>query len=230
MIVAERKPFGEIYGMFRRKESVLVVGCGGCVTVCMTGGERAVATLAEQIQLKDRMLGRKRKIIQRTIQRQCDAEYVREIAQEASGFSAVLSMACGVGVNYMTEILGGPLVLPAMNTLFMGANIRQGEWAECCAGCGNCTLDKTGGICPVARCSKSFMNGPCGGTRDGKCEVNPQTDCAWVLIVKRMEQLGRLEELLEVVPPRNWSTARDGGPRRMVLPDAVVETKTESSR
>jgi hypothetical protein len=110
-----------------------------------------------------------------------------------------------------------------MNTSFLGANLRQGEWSERCAGCGNCTLEKTGGICPVARCSKSLMNGPCGGTRDGKCEVSKDTDCAWVLIVERMERLGRLDELTEIVPPRDWSTARDGGPRRMLLPDAVLE-------
>jgi ferredoxin len=230
VIVAQQKTFGEIYVKLRRYENILVVGCGGCVTVSMTGGERAVAVLAEQIRLKDRLLGRKRQVSQRTIQRQCDAEYVREIAQEVAGAGVVLSMACGVGVNYMTEVLDGPSVLPAMNTLFMGANLRQGEWGERCAGCGNCVLEKTGGICPVARCSKSFMNGPCGGTRNGKCEVNPETDCAWVLIVKRMERLGRLEELLEVAPPRDWSTARDGGPRRMVLPDALLETKNEGEK
>jgi ferredoxin len=229
VIVAQRKPFDEIYAMLAKADKVLVAGCGGCVTVCLTGGEKAVAVLAGELELKDRLAGRKRTIAQKTITRQCDAEYIRELADDARSAGVVLSMACGVGVNYMTEVLDGPAVLPAMNTLFMGANLRQGEWGERCAGCGNCMLEKTGGICPVARCSKSFMNGPCGGTRNGKCEVNPDTDCAWALIVKRMERLGRLDELLEVMPPRDWSTARDGGPRRMTLPESLLEPEADTA-
>ena len=223
MIVAERKPFDEIHEMIGRSGKILLVGCGGCVTVCLTGGERAVAVLAAQLRLKDDLAGIERSITERTITRQCDAEYIQEIAEEARSADAVLSMACGVGVNYMTEVLAGPIVLPAMNTLFMGTNIQQGAWSERCAGCGNCTLERTGGICAVARCSKSLMNGPCGGTQDGKCEVDPETDCAWALIVERMGLLGRLDELVEITPPRDWSTGRDGGPRRMIVAESVVE-------
>ena len=225
MITAERKPFDELYGMIEPYEDILLVGCGGCVTVCLTGGEQAVSLLAAELRLKDRLLGRERTVTERTITRQCDAEYIGPLADEAGRSGVVLSTACGVGINYMTEVLGDPVVLPAMNTLFMGANIRQGEWSERCAGCGDCMLGKTGGLCPIARCSKSLMNGPCGGTQDGKCEVSPDTDCAWAMIVERMDRLGRLDELMEVTPPRNWAPGRDGGPRRMTVQSALMESE-----
>jgi len=228
MIVAERKPLDEILAAIEPSDSILVAGCGGCVTVCLTGGEQAVAVLAAELRLKDRSDGRSRTITERTITRQCDAEFIRELAEDAGEADVTLSLACGVGVNYMTEVLGDPVVIPAMNTLFMGANIAQGQWSEKCAGCGNCMLEKTGGICPIARCSKSLMNGPCGGTQDGKCEVSSDIDCAWALIVERVTELGRAEELLETIPPRDWSTARDGGPRSMVVENALVEPDSTS--
>jgi ferredoxin len=227
MITAQRKPFDEIYRMLEPYDNVLLVGCGGCVTVCLTGGERAVEILAGELKLKDRQAGRERTLTDRTITRQCDAEYIREIAEEVEAADVVLSLACGVGVNYMTEMLGGPVVLPAMNTLFMGTNLGQGQWSERCAGCGDCLLEETGGICPIARCSKSLMNGPCGGTQDGKCEVGEDIDCAWALIVERMEQLGRSDELIEVKAPRDWSTGRDGGPRKMTVESALVDAGDE---
>ena len=223
MIVAKRKPFDEIYSMIEPFDRVLLAGCGGCVTVCLTGGESAVSVLAAELRLKDQLNGRQRTIAERTITRQCDAEYVQELAEDAGNADVVLSMACGVGVNYMTEILTGSITLPAMNTSFMGANISQGEWSERCAGCGDCMLAETGGICPIARCSKSLMNGPCGGTQDGKCEIDPDTDCAWAMIVERMEALGRVDELVEIKPPRDWSTSRHGGPRRMIVEGSVIE-------
>lgn len=223
MIVAKRKSFDEIYSMIEPFDRVLLAGCGGCVTVCLTGGESAVSVLAAELRLKDQLKGRQRTITERTITRQCDAEYVQELAEDAGNADIVLSMACGVGVNYMTEILTGSITLPAMNTLFMGANISQGEWSERCAGCGDCMLAETGGICPIARCSKSLMNGPCGGTQDGKCEIDSDIDCAWAMIVERMEALGRVDELVEIKPPRDWSTSRDGGPRRMIVEGSLIE-------
>jgi len=199
------------------------------VTVCLTGGEQATAVLAGQLRLKDRMAERQRVITEQTITRQCDAKYVRELVEEAGEAGVVLSLACGVGVNYMTELLAGPIVLPAMNTVFMGANIEQGQWAERCAACGDCMFDKTGGICPIARCSKTLINGPCGGTQDGKCEVDSSIDCAWALIVERMTALGRVDELAEVMPPRDWSTSRHGGPRKMTVVGSVPESEGEKA-
>ena len=114
----------------------------------------------------------------------------------------------------------GPSKISAQNPKFRE---EAGIWASRCAACGDCVLGETFGFCPMARCAKSLMNGPCGGTKDGKCEVSKDIDCAWYLIVKRMEALGRTAELTEVIPPRDWSTSRDGGPRRMILEQSVLE-------
>ena len=105
--------------------------------------------------------------------------------------------------------------------------MEHGTWLEMCAGCGDCILHLTGGICPVARCTKSLMNGPCGGTNDGKCEINPETECGWVLIVNRMKELGTLDKLSEINPPRDWSSSYHGGPRK-VIKDLKAEKEQES--
>lgn len=215
MIVAERKPFDQIYDLIKRHKKILLLGCGTCVTVCMAGGAKEVDLLASQLTLAARERGDALEIAQHTITRQCDREFFDEAtARKIAEAEAVISMGCGVGVQYCAELFPAVVVYPALNTKFFGANTQQGQWAERCAGCGECVLDKFGGVCPVARCSKSLLNGPCGGSARGKCEVDPQhTDCAWQLIYDRMERLGRLAELEENQPLKDWSTSRDGGPR-----------------
>jgi ferredoxin len=221
MIVAERKPLEEIEEELKGCKKVLVVGCGTCVTVCMAGGEKEVGVLASMLKMRAQMRGEELEIVEATVQRQCDKEYVEPIAKLAEGCDAILSMACGVGVNYTTELVHKPPVLPALNTRFFGANVDEGTWAVRCAGCGECILDKTGGICPIARCAKSLLNGPCGGSQDGKCEVSPEVECAWQLIYDRMSELGRLDKLEEIQVPKDWSKGRDGGPGKVVREDAT---------
>lgn len=221
MIIAERKPFEEIREMVAPYERVLVLGCGGCVTVCSAGGEKEVGLLAEQLRLAAKTHGETRQVFEETITRQCDPEYLEEIRTPLADVDAILSMACGVGVNFVTEriTVRNVPVLPALNTSFMGATEEQGVWREKCAGCGNCILHLTGGLCPVARCSKNISNGPCGGSNDGKCEIDPEIDCIWARIVERLEELGRLDELERIEPARDWSTWRHGGPRSITRED-----------
>lgn len=218
MIVAERKPLDEIYEFAKPHKKVLVMGCGTCVTVCMAGGEKEVGVLASQLKLMAKEKGDAFEIDEHTITRQCDKEFFdEETAKKVKAADAVISLACGVGAQYAHEALPGIIVYPGLNTKFFGANLEAGVWGERCGGCGNCAIDKFGGVCPIARCSKSLLNGPCGGSADGKCEVDPANiDCAWQLIYDRMEQLGRLEELEENRPPKDWSSGRDGGPRKIV--------------
>ncbi len=109
----------------------------------------------------------------------------------------------------------GRLVLPAVNTRFIGVTRDVGVWTEMCQGCGDCVLERTGGVCPVSRCSKSNFNGPCGGSSGGKCEIDPGVDCGWQLIYDRLKELGRLEKLYEIIEPKDWRSSRDGGPRRL---------------
>ncbi len=230
MIVAESKPLDEVFGFIENYSKVLVLGCGECVTVCHVGGEKEVGVLAQALRLKAKTEGKQIEFSENTVQRQCEPEFVEPIIEGLEDVQAVLSIACGVGVNFFAERLGTIPVFPGVNTTFMGATVEHGEWAERCAGCGQCILDLTGGICPVARCAKSILNGPCGGTNDGMCEIstpeNP-VDCVWVKIIERMEELGTLDRLQEIVPPKDWSTARDGGPRRLVRADLKIEEQEE---
>jgi len=219
MIVGERKPISEVKGFIEAYHKVLIVGCGTCATVCFAGGESQVKVLASALRIAFLREGQQKEILEDCVTRQCEPEFVEPLIQRVNveNIDAVLSLACGVGVNFLAERLGDVPVFPGINTKFFGATVEPGVWAEMCAGCGNCILHLTGGICPVARCAKSISNGPCGGSNDGKCEINPEVDCAWALIIERMKKLNTLDQLSEIVEPRDWSTSRDGGPRRVVI-------------
>jgi len=218
MIVAEQKPIHEILAMLPEVEQLLVLGCDTCVTVCLAGGEKEVKLLCGAIRLTNVKIGRVKGM---SVERQCDREFLQEIAGEVEASGAVLSLACGAGVQMLAETFPDKIVLPGLNTLFMGSNEGSGYWLERCIGCGDCMLDLTGGICPKTRCSKGLMNGPCGGSQDGKCEVDPENlDCAWNLIYNKLKRVGLLDRLMENRPPRDWSKAHDGGPRSLHREDA----------
>ncbi len=229
MIVAEQKPLGEVLDMVGEAEKVLVLGCGTCVTVCFAGGDKEAEILASSLRLRSRLDGRAREVTHATVQRQCEWEYLDAAAGSIGAHDAVVSLACGIGAQALVERFPGARMVPGLNTRFYGLPTRHGVWEERCAGCGDCVLDETGGICPVARCSKSLLNGPCGGTQDGKCEVSQETDCAWYLIVERLRKLGSLERLAEPHPPKNWRAARDGGPGRIVREDLLRDKKPQDS-
>ncbi len=221
MIVGDLKPVGEIEASIRACSRVLLLGCRGCVTVCSTGGEKEVAVLASQLRIAGQARREAREIREATIERQCDYEYVEPLLPELEDVDVIVSLACGAGVQHVAQAAVGlqrPVpVVPAVNTTFLGAALEQGVWAERCQGCGDCVLEITGGICPIARCSKSLLNGPCGGSSGGKCEIDPEVDCGWQLIYDRLNALGKLENITRVLPARNWSTSRDGGPRQRVV-------------
>lgn len=219
MIVAEQKPLDEIKGFLAEHKRVLVLGCGTCVTVCLAGGEREVATLASILRLSSRLA-----LQENTIERQCDAEFFDPIRTQIEACDAVLSLACGVGVQMITRLFPDKPVYPALNTKFMGTNDGAGQWSENCLACGDCKLGVFGGVCPVARCSKSLCNGPCGGSENGMCEVDPKTiECGWQLIYDRLQKLGKLDVLSEVTPPRDWSKTHSGRPRSMSREDIARE-------
>ena len=223
MITAVQKPFDEIYESIQGVEKLLVLGCGTCVAVCMAGGETEVGVLASLIRLANKEKDVDMEVLEDTIERQCDKEFFDDVRDKINEADAILSMACGVGVQYCSEVFEGKRVIPAVNTKFYGTNLDVGVWSERCAGCGDCVLEKFGGICPVARCSKSLLNGPCGGSQNGMCEVDPDNiECAWDLIYKRMEKLGMLERLEENEPVKDWSTGRDGGPGKIIREDMVL--------
>lgn len=219
MITAERKPMEEIIGSVSPYRRILLVGCNECVTVCAAGGRKEVGLLASALKMHFAKEGNPVEIEEVTLERQCDPEYVEELLPRMDQADAVLSMACGCGVQEVARRYKEKPVFPAVNTRFMGASERQGVWAERCAGCGDCVLGITAGVCPIARCSKQLLNGPCGGSTNGKCEVDPDIDCAWQLIWDRLKALGMQERYEDNIPAKDWRTGRGGGPRRIVRED-----------
>lgn len=195
MIVAERKPFDEILEKVNGFKKILVLGCGTCVSVCMAGGEREVALLAAELRLAFKLKGKDIEISEATIQRQCDEEYIEPIIRNSEEYDAILSLGCGAGVQLVAQFLEPMVVLPGLNTKFLGITEAEGVWAERCLACGDCLLAEYGSICPVTRCTKGLLNGPCGGSKMGKCEAGDDRDCAWELIYDRLKQQGKLDDL-----------------------------------
>ena len=219
MIVAEQKTLEELKGLIGEADKIVVVGCGTCVTVCFAGGAREAAITAASLRMATRLAGNGRQVSDVTVQRQCEWEYLDQIADQVQAADLVVSLGCGIGVQAIAEHFPQAWVVPGLNTKFLGQPTEQGVWAERCAACGDCILGLTGGICPIARCSKSLLNGPCGGSEAGHCEINPEISCAWQLIYDRLKSMDRLHLLLEIQPPKNWRAARDGGPRKIIRDD-----------
>ncbi len=219
MIVAEQKSLDELKAMLAPYNKVLILGCGTCVTVCFAGGEKEVGILASTLRMAYGLEGQEKTILEATVQRQCEYEYNASIAEKLKDVDVVLSLACGIGVQTMNEQFTAMRTAPGLNTSFLGQPLEQGVWAERCQACGNCVLDKTGGICPIARCSKSLLNGPCGGSSGGKCEISKDVECAWAMIYDRLKAFNMLHLMEEITPEKDWSSSRDGGPRKIVRED-----------
>ena len=219
MIVADKKPIEEIIEEVKGKERILILGCNECVTVCEAGGKKEVGILASALRMYFSNQGQQVRIDERTLERQCDHEYLDEIRDIVDNYDAIVSIACGVGVQFTAEQYHDMPVYPGVNTCFMGATERRGLWTERCQGCGQCVLARTGGICPISRCAKRILNGPCGGSTKGACEINKEVDCAWQLIVDRLKALGRMDDYEQLFPLKDWSKDRAGGPRKVVRED-----------
>jgi len=203
MIVGERKPFNDIKESVKNYKKVMILGCGTCVAVCMSGGEKEVELTSTELRMANKLDGREQEIITDTIQRQCDKEYIEPIVEKAKSCDAVLSMACGAGVQWLADAIEPVPVIPALNTRFIGVAEGEGQWSERCRACGECVLGDYGGICPVTMCAKGLLNGPCGGTKQGKCESGNGNDCAWVLIYNRLKKQNKLDNLKSLRLPRD---------------------------
>ena len=219
MITGEQKSLEEIQTLLGDAEKVLVLGCGTCVTVCFAGGSREAQILSSSLRMASKLNKHPQDVTDLTVQRQCEWEYLDEVEKEIADADIVLSLACGIGVQAIAEHFPDSWVVPGLNTNFLGLPVEQGVWEERCAACGDCVLGLTGGICPIARCSKSLLNGPCGGSEAGHCEIDPDIPCAWQLIFDRLSSKGKQESLLELQKPKNWQVSRDGGPRKIVRED-----------
>ncbi|MGA2159500.1 MAG: methylenetetrahydrofolate reductase C-terminal domain-containing protein [Dehalococcoidia bacterium] len=219
MIVAERKTIPEIVDILKGHKNILVLGCGTCVTVCLAGGEREVSIMASALRIASRAQNLGFKVSELTIERQCDNIFIEQAAEAIEKADAVLSMGCGAGVQAIAERFAKKPVYAGLNTKFLGILEERGTWTEKCAQCGECVLADYGGICPVTRCAKHLLNGPCGGSREDRCEVNPDRACAWQLIYKRLKDIGQLDRLEKISMPKKWGASLSGGPRVIVRED-----------
>src|SRR4030042_2907877 len=223
MIKAEQKPMDDILTYLVPYNKILLVGCGACVTVCHAGGEKEVGLLASGLRMARQKSGKPMEVLEATTPRQCEPEFAQELTGTIGNIEALVSIACGIGVQTLVRYFPKTPVFPGVDTTFIGETVTHGVWEERCQACGNCILEKTGGICPVARCAKQILNGPCGGAFKGKCEVKQETDCAWQLIYDRLNALGQLFKLEEIIPAKRWGTeSRDRGSRRIVREDLKV--------
>ncbi len=222
MIVASPKSIKEIVQIIDRHEKVLFVGCGTCVTVCLAGGEREVGISAYAVRMARTLAGKPVEIEQATVERQCENEFIKDLVPAVERSQAVVSFGCGAGVQALAERFPGKPVYAALNTEFLGILEEQAVWAEKCLGCGDCMLSTFGGICPVTRCAKRMLNGPCGGSTEARCEVAEDRPCAWQLIYKRLQGIGQLDRLEPIIPPKDWSSAWHSGARRKVRPEHRV--------
>ncbi len=213
--ITEQKSFEEIVEKLAGARRVFIVGCGECATLCQTGGEYEVEEMKRKLEEAGfEVVG--------TAVPEATCEVLvtkRELRKQKEAFAsadAVLVLACGVGVQALAEIADKPAV-PGLNTLFLGGTLRQGQHYEWCSCCGECVLADYAGICPVTRCPKGQMNGPCGGADEGKCEVDPEQDCVWALILERAEKLGILDRVMAAAAaaPRDYSKQRR--PRKRVF-------------
>ena len=223
MIVADRKAIPEIRDLVQGHERVLLVGCGTCVTVCLAGGEREAGILGSALRMSLRLIGRGDVVVDEcTIERQCEDAFLDILAQRVGDYDAICSLGCGAGVQALAERFPDKAIYPGLNTQFIGILESQGVWAEKCLGCGACRLGEFAGICPITRCAKRLLNGPCGGSRDGVCEVDPGLECAWQLIYDRAKALGIVDRFEAIAAPQDWSTSLDGGPRKVVREDQCI--------
>lgn len=222
MIVGEQKKIAEIKELVEPYRKILILGCGTCVKTCFAGGEDEVSTVASALRLALSIEGKEIAVEELTVERQCEDEFIQEAAEAIARSEVVLSIACGAGVQDIAKSFPKVPVLPGVNTTFIGILEKHGLFTEECMGCGDCKLALFGSVCPIARCSKKLLNGPCGGSKDGTCEVDPAIDCAWQLIIDRLKELGQLHTLKSYVEPKDWRRSNAGGPRKLVRQDHII--------
>lgn len=210
MLISEQKPLEEILASLDGEQKIFLMGCKGCAEGCESGGEPQVLEMKERLEENG-----KRVIGYTTFDMICDEPLVqlklKYLSDKIKPADSLLILCCGVGVQTIAAATD-KISHPGCNTVSLGGAHAEWREAERCLECGDCILDHTGGLCPIARCSKHLLHGPCGGTQNGKCEVNPDIPCVWQLIVERMSRLGRLDKLKEIKSPKNWGLGLIAGP------------------
>ena len=210
MLISEQKPLEEILSYLEGDKSIFLIGCKGCAEGWGSGGEKQVAEMGKSLQEQGKAVSGSV-----VVDMLCDSTLtklkLRAYKKEIAAADSILVLTDGAGVQTVAELVD-KVVHPGCNTLSSGGAHAEWKEAERCLECGDCMLEFTGGLCPIARCSKHLLNGPCGGSQGGKCEVDPDIPCVWQQIVDRLAKLGQLDKLERLVTPKNWSVSLTSGP------------------
>lgn len=217
MIISEKKEFGEVLGFLEDSKKVVITGCSLCASTCKVGGEE------EALEMKRKLEENGKEVVgYKILDPSCNLLKTRKdlkgLKEELKEADAILSLACGDGTQTIAKLVKIP-VYPGNNTMFIGEIERVGQYEESCKACGECELGWTGGICPVTRCAKGLLNGPCGGAKDGKCEVSADNNCAWIEIYNKLTDLNQLENMMAIKDPKDHKKAIS--PRRINLNEKV---------
>jgi ferredoxin len=213
--ITQKKPEKEIERLLKGLNRIFIIGCGTCVTLTRTGGEPEVRAMQEELSAKGKMVTG-----QTVVPVACDnltREFLSDFGEQIDQADALLIMTCAFGVQTIARQLK-KMVIPALDTLFIGKETGVGLFDEICTQCGTCIIGETGGICPVTNCHKGLVNGPCGGTNHGKCEIDVAKDCVWTLIYNRLQELQRLDSMRRYQKPRNHQG--EPKPGKFKLPEA----------
>jgi len=210
MLISEQKPLEEILDYLDGERNIFLIGCKGCAEGCESGGEKQVLEMKHTLEGQNKTIGGF-SIIDMVCNETLTRIKLKIHQKEIKAADSILVLTCGVGVQTVAGVVD-KAVHPGCNTLSSGGAHAEWKEAERCLECGDCMLEFTGAICPIARCSKHLLNGPCGGSQGGKCEVDPSIPCAWQLIIERLTKLGQLDKLEKIVAPKNWSVSLIAGP------------------
>ncbi|MFC2007629.1 methylenetetrahydrofolate reductase C-terminal domain-containing protein, partial [Chloroflexota bacterium] len=214
--ITAQKPFEEVKQYLDKCQGVYIIGCGTCATMCHTGGKQEVIEMKERLEVAGKKVAG-----WMVIPTACDELTRDALLAEAASIGAadcILVMSCAMGVQTVNLNLQKPMpVYPALNTLFFGLEDSPDHFSEACLQCGSCVMGRTAAICPLVQCAKNLLNGPCGGSAEGKCEVSPDIPCAWQRIYDSLAETGRLAEMEEIEPVKDWSVSLSGGPRQVTI-------------
>ncbi len=199
--ITRQKPFEEIQEQLADFDRVFIIGCGTCTTMTKTGGIDQVLEMKEHLQETGKRVSGW--VVIPTACDEMTKSVMNENRQAIADASCILAMPCALGINRISLYINRP-VIPALDTLFIAIEESPGYFHEVCAQCGQCLLGETAGICPITACHKGLVNGPCGGTNNGKCEVDKEKDCAWTLIYERLKEQNRLDLMRKYKEPRNF--------------------------
>jgi ferredoxin len=207
MIITKQKDFDKLLTSISNGP-VFIIGCSECATLCKTGGEDEIIKMKENLR-NNNIETTGWVILDPACHLQNDKRLLKKYRNEIENAKKILVLACGNGVQTVSEVINNRDIIPGTDTLFLGEIKRLTDFEKRCIMCGDCIQDLFEGVCPISRCPKSMLNGPCGGSIEGKCEISKELDCIWDIIYKRLKEKGQLNRLKEIKKPKDWSKSTE---------------------